>query len=119
MRVSHVRYSDLKKLHDRIEHLVKNCRLNITLPDFPKRKLFGKTNSSSEHIQNRMTDITSYMNCLLSNEKVYDFPGIKCLLPEEDMNDNSLLNLIPNLAPSFDDDEYDRDRCWNEMNELK
>ena len=112
VKVSHVRYSDLKKLHARIENLVKNCKLDIALPEFPKRKLFGKTNSSTGHIQNRMMDITTYMNSLLSVEKVYDFPGLKCYLPEEDLNDNSLLNLIPGLAPSFDANEYDRDRCW-------
>jgi hypothetical protein len=42
----------------------------IILPEFPKRKLFGKTNTSEDSIKNRQAELQAYFNELLSIEKI-------------------------------------------------
>lgn len=40
------RYSELKDIHDRLQEMITKLNLEINLPEFPKRRIFGVTNKS-------------------------------------------------------------------------
>ena len=45
-KVTKLRYSEFKDIHDEIEKVVNKLKLHIVLPEYPGRKLFGSTNKS-------------------------------------------------------------------------
>lgn len=49
-RVTKLRYSEFRNLHEEMEKIVDKLKLHIILPEFPGRKLFGATNKSEESI---------------------------------------------------------------------
>jgi hypothetical protein len=42
------RYSDMKTFHEKITKIINSYKLNVYLPLFPGRKLFGNTNSDEK-----------------------------------------------------------------------
>lgn len=49
-KISKLRYSEFKDIHDEIEKVVNKLKLHIVIPEFPGRKFFGSTNKSEESI---------------------------------------------------------------------
>ena len=47
------RYSELKDFHKKIKDEIKAFYLDIELPHYPKRKLFGSTNKNVKDIIDR------------------------------------------------------------------
>lgn len=45
------RYSELKDFHEKLVKTISSYKLNIYLPVFPGRKIFGKTYKSDSSIQ--------------------------------------------------------------------
>jgi PX domain len=62
VKVNRKRYSDLKKMHDRISQIVSNMKISVCLPCFPGRRFFTKTNNSPDNITKRMEELTIYLN---------------------------------------------------------
>jgi hypothetical protein len=76
------RYSELKEFHASIERTVTQLKIQVvmivsdevSLPEFPKRRLFGSTNKNAESILNRQIELQVYFNDLLSLEKAINLP---------------------------------------------
>lgn len=51
------RYSELKDIHDRLQEMIDTLNLLISLPEFPKRRMFGVTNKSEEAITERKGEL--------------------------------------------------------------
>ena len=62
-KISKLRYSEFKDIHDELEHLISKLKLHLTLPEFPKRKVFGSTSKSEEAILDRKKDLTNVCCC--------------------------------------------------------
>lgn len=60
-KVTKLRYSEFKNLHEDLEKLVSKLKLHIILPEFPSRKLFGSTNKSEESIFERKKELNSVL----------------------------------------------------------
>jgi PX domain len=58
-KVTKLRYSEFKNLHEDLEKLVSKLKLHIILPEFPSRKLFGSTNKSEESIFERKKELNN------------------------------------------------------------
>jgi hypothetical protein len=52
-----MRYSQVKDLHERLTKIVNNYKLQIYLPLFPGRKVFGKTNQDEKNVNQRQNDL--------------------------------------------------------------
>ena len=52
-KITKLRYSQLLAFHQELEILVATLKMEITLPDFPTKKLVGSTNKSEESISDR------------------------------------------------------------------
>ncbi|CAD8116258.1 unnamed protein product [Paramecium sonneborni] len=59
------RYSDLRDIHQALKEQTK-----ITLPEFPKRKLFRITNDDPQEIENRKCNLEIYLNSLYANPEL-------------------------------------------------
>ena len=46
LKISKLRYSQFKEIHDELENLISKLKLHLTLPEFPGRKVFGSTSKS-------------------------------------------------------------------------
>ncbi|CAD8205647.1 unnamed protein product [Paramecium pentaurelia] len=67
------RYSDLRDIHQALKEQTK-----ITLPEFPKRKIFGITNDDPQEIETRKCNLETYLNSLyahpeLNNSEILDY----------------------------------------------
>lgn len=58
-KVTKLRYSEFKNLHEDLEKLVSKLKLHIILPEFPSRRLFGSTNKSEESIFERKKELNN------------------------------------------------------------
>ena len=91
VKVSKLRYSQLKEIHEELETIVNKLKLHLILPEFPGRKFLGSTNKSEESILNRKKELTNvtvstiqYLNDLLVIEKLYCLDLMKkYYIPEE------------------------------------
>jgi hypothetical protein len=45
------RYSELKSFHEKLSKIISSYKLNVCLPLFPGRKLFGSTNKNDDSIK--------------------------------------------------------------------
>jgi len=45
-KITKLRYSQFRDIHEEVEELITKLKLHITLPEFPGRKVFGSTNKS-------------------------------------------------------------------------
>lgn len=77
-KITKLRYSEFKGIHEELEKLVTKLKLHIILPEFPSRKFFGSTNKSEESIFERKKELNNvhsssiqYLNDLLSIEKLH------------------------------------------------
>ena len=61
VKVSKLRYSQLKEIHEELETIVNKLKLHIILPEFPGRKFLGSTNKSEESILNRKKELANVM----------------------------------------------------------
>lgn len=52
-KITMLRYSQFKDIHDELEQVVNKLKLHIQMPEFPGRKLFGSTNKSEEAVLER------------------------------------------------------------------
>ena len=53
-KVIYRRYSDLRALHDQLIKRNNEFKLKLNLPNFPKKKLFGRTKHSESDIVTRV-----------------------------------------------------------------
>lgn len=53
VKITMLRYSQFKDIHDELEQVVNKLKLHIQMPEFPGRKLFGSTNKSEEAVLER------------------------------------------------------------------
>jgi hypothetical protein len=65
-KVTRLRYSEFKKIHDELVALVDKLKLHLILPEFPGRKLLGSTNKSEEAIFERKKEINNVHHFLPS-----------------------------------------------------
>lgn len=63
VKVSKLRYSEFKEVHDEIGQVISKLKLAIVLPEFPKRKVFGSTSKSEESILERAKDLANVTYC--------------------------------------------------------
>lgn len=56
------RYSEIRNLHEAL----KQQKLKIKIPEFPKRKIFGITNENPEDIEKRRDQLEKYLNDVFS-----------------------------------------------------
>ncbi|CAK63617.1 unnamed protein product (macronuclear) [Paramecium tetraurelia] len=105
------RYSDLKALNDKIIEKNSNFKLHLNLPQFPGRKIFGRTKNSVAGIKQRGKELQKYLEEVLNIKQLQSFQSIKELLPHQQLYQETL-----QLTRSG---EYDKEVCWLQMDELK
>ncbi|CAD8085293.1 unnamed protein product [Paramecium sonneborni] len=105
------RYSDLKALNEKIIEKNSNFKLHLNLPQFPGRKIFGRTKNSVAGIKQRGKELQKYLEEIINIKQLQSFQSIKELLPHQQLYQESL-----QLTNSG---EYDKEVCWLQMDELK
>ncbi|CAD8211986.1 unnamed protein product [Paramecium octaurelia] len=60
------RYSDLRDIHQALKEQIK---VN-TIPEFPKRKIFGITNDDPQEIETRKKNLEIYLNSIYANPEL-------------------------------------------------
>ncbi|CAD8207121.1 unnamed protein product [Paramecium pentaurelia] len=60
------RYSDLRDIHQALKEQIK---IN-TIPEFPKRKIFGITNDDPQEIETRKKNLEIYLNSIYANPEL-------------------------------------------------
>ncbi|KAL4476119.1 hypothetical protein ABPG74_009852 [Tetrahymena malaccensis] len=75
------RYKELRNLHELIARELEKFRVSINLPEFPSRKMLGKTNTNESSIIQRKNDLEIYLNELIHFTQVQALQTISQLLP--------------------------------------
>lgn len=70
-KITKLRYSEFKSIHDELEKIVGKLKLHIILPEFPSRKLFGSTNKSEESVFERKKELNYVLFGLFSIWQIY------------------------------------------------
>ncbi|CAD8109061.1 unnamed protein product [Paramecium primaurelia] len=77
------RYSELKDFNEQLIKNINLLKLQLQLPEFPKRSLFSKTNKNQEKIIQRQQELEQYFNQLFSIDKILSLPPVQSYLPIE------------------------------------
>ncbi|CAK77142.1 unnamed protein product (macronuclear) [Paramecium tetraurelia] len=106
------RYSDLNALNELLQQKNNEFKLNLTLPRFPKKKIFGRTKNSQSDVKNRAQELQQYLEAILNMPTIWSFQFIREYLPKVQlMEETCRLEQI--------NTEYSKDLCWLQMDELK
>ena len=65
-KITKLRYSEFKDIHEEIERLISKLKLHLILPEFPGRKVFGSTSKSEQAIFERKKDLNNVSFFLFS-----------------------------------------------------
>ncbi|CAD8075902.1 unnamed protein product [Paramecium sonneborni] len=111
-KVIYRRYSDLRTLNDQLIKKNHEFKLKLNLPNFPKKKLFGRTKHSESDIVTRGLELQQYLETILNIQMLWTFSFIRDLQPLDETFDESIRQININH-------QYTKDICWPQMQELK
>ncbi|CAD8145128.1 unnamed protein product [Paramecium octaurelia] len=98
------RYSELKDFHEQLIKNINLLKLQLQLPEFPKRSLFSKTNKNQEKIIQRQQELELYFNQLFSIDKILSLAPVQLYLPiETPLNQQMKINVSIESYTVYDD----------------
>ncbi|CAK77883.1 unnamed protein product (macronuclear) [Paramecium tetraurelia] len=106
------RYSDLKALNQKIYQKNNEFKLKLSLPRFPRKKMFGRTKNSQSDIKTRGLELQQYLEIILNIPTLWSFQFFREFLPQAELLDETFRLEQINT-------EYSKDLCWLQMDELK
>ncbi|CAD8074479.1 unnamed protein product [Paramecium sonneborni] len=111
-KILYKRYSDLKVLKEQLYQKNNEFKLKLTLPKFPKKKMFGSTKNSQSDIKSRAQELQQYLETVFNIPALQSFQFVKEYLPKVQLPDETC------RLDQFDS-QYSKDLCWLQMDELK
>ncbi|CAD8064829.1 unnamed protein product [Paramecium sonneborni] len=111
-KVIYKRYSDLRALNDQLLKKNHEFKLKLNLPNFPKKKLFGRTKHSESDIITRGLQLQQYLETILNIQMLCTFQFIRDLQPKDETLEESIMQININH-------QYTKDVCWPQMQKLK